>query len=235
MLIYQRVNKIFMYKILTISFLSISLVTSAQTNCDSCKAIFNRKEFTKAKSECVLAAKSGDPFCQALLGIIYLSESDFPNARTWFEKSANSGDPNGQNGLGYLYQNGLGGLTKDLNTANIWFLKSAEQDNSDSQFWLGENLFLSGNLTEGYKWTLKAALNGSADGQFNLGAMIINGEGTEQNDSLAITWFIISTTNGNEKARRVIDDLKLKNTEQQFQKYIDKTKDFINQNPGVIK
>jgi TPR repeat protein len=224
-----------MDKITTIVFLSLNcFVIFGQSNCEKCKEIFKNGDFVKAKDECLKASQDGDPICQAYLGIIYLEDSDTYNAKIWFEKSATQGNPIGQNGLGYLYQNGFGGLSKNIDKANEWFLKSAEQNNSDSQFWLGENLFLSGNKTEGYKWTLRASLNGSSDAQFNLGAILYNGEGTEENDSLAIIWFIISATNGNEKSKNFVDDLKLKLPDDEFQNYIKMTQDYVNKNPQVI-
>jgi TPR repeat protein len=224
-----------MNKVFTLIFLSINLFTFGQSSCEKCKALFKSKDFANAKNDCILASQSGDPTCQAYLGIIYLSESDIQNARIWFEKSANSGNPHGQNGLGYLYQNGMGGLPKDLTIANGWFLKSAEQGNSDSQFWLGENLFLSGNKAEGYKWTLKASLNGSSDAQFNLGAMLYNGDGINKDESLAYIWFLISATNGNEKSKKIIDNLKVNVTDEQFQNYIKEAKEFKKLNPQVIQ
>jgi TPR repeat protein len=153
----------------------------------------------------------------------------------WFEKSANQGNPSGQNGLGYLYQQGDGGLPKDLEKANDWFLKSAQQGDSDSQFWLGENLYLSGNKTEGYNWTLKASLNGSKDAQFNLGVMLQNGEGTAKDETLAIIWFIISATNENERSKQIVDNLKEKVSEDQFRSYMMKAEAFVKQNPQAIR
>lgn len=215
-------------------FLSINIFANGQSSCEKCITFFKSKDFANAKNDCILASQSGDPACQAYLGIIYLSESDMQNARIWFEKSANSGNPNGQNGLGYLYQNGMGGLSKDLTKANEWFLKSAEQGNSDSQFWLGENLFLNGNKSEGYNWTLKASLNGSSDAQFNLGAMLNNGDGINKDESMSIIWFLISATNGNDRSKKIIDNLKSRVTDEQFQNYIKRAEDFIKLNPQVI-
>ncbi|HNX67553.1 MAG TPA: tetratricopeptide repeat protein [Bacteroidales bacterium] len=129
--------------IVLIGFSTIKIF--GQTQCEICQDIFKTRDFVKAKNACLKASESGDPVCQAYLGIIYLSESDMGNAFIWFQKSASQGNDIGQNGLGYLYQNGYGGVDRDTSKANNWFLKSAVQGNSDSQFWLGENLFLSGN------------------------------------------------------------------------------------------
>jgi len=121
-----------------------------------------------------------------------------------------------------------------LEKANDLFLKSAEQGNSDSQFWLGQNLFLSGNKKEGYRWTHKASLAGSRDAQFNLGVMLQQGDGTAKDETAAIIWFLISATNGNEKSKGVIDSLQGKISNEQFQHYMKMTEDFIKQNPQVI-
>lgn len=221
-------------KILIPLLLSLSGLTFGQSSSEKCSAKFKAGDFTSAKAECILASQDDDAVCQAYLGIIYLSNSDTDNAKIWFEKSANFGNPIGQNGLGYLFQNGMGGLPVDLQKANELFLKSAEQGNTDSQFWLGQNLFLSGDKEEGYKWTLKASLTGSRDAQFNLGVMFTNGEGTKKDESLSTTWFLISATNGNEKAKGVIDNLRTRISDEQFQRYRAMTEEFIKQNPQVL-
>lgn len=222
-----------MYKLLIL--LHLSIFAPDQSECKKCEEQFRKGEFAIAKTDCIAAAKNGNASCQAILGIIYLSESEIDKARLWFEKSANQGNPIGQNGLGYLYQNGLGGLTKDITKANVWFLKSAQQGNADSQFWLGENLYLDGKKSEGYQWTLKASLGGSGDAQYNLALMYLNGDGTEKKESAAISWLIISATNGNDKSKSIIDKLKTKLTKEQYQDYYKATEDFVKKNPKVLK
>lgn len=223
-----------MKKIVTLIFLVVSDFAFGQLSSEKCKTKFKAGDFTDAKVDCISASESGDIICQAYLGIIYLSESDTDNAKIWFERSANLGNPIGQNGLGYLYQNGFGGLPKDEEKANELFLKSAEQGNSDSQFWLGQNLFLSGNKEEGYRWTLKASLSGSRDAQFNLGAMLLNGDGTKKDETTATIWFLISATNGHQQSKEIIDNLKSKVSNEQFQDYINRAEDFIKLNPQVL-
>ena len=65
--------------------------------------------------------------------------------------------------------------------------------------------------------------------------MLYNGEGTEKKDSLAVMWFIISATNGNEKSKSFIDNLKTTISDDEFQNYLKVTQDFINKNTQVIK
>ncbi|MEQ1584479.1 MAG: hypothetical protein ABL895_01265 [Cyclobacteriaceae bacterium] len=100
-----------MKKIVTLIFLTVSDLAFGQLSSEKCKTKFKTGDFTDAKVECISASESGDTICQAYLGIIYLSESDTDNAKIWFERSANLGNSIGQNGLGYLFQNGLGGIT----------------------------------------------------------------------------------------------------------------------------
>jgi TPR repeat protein len=221
--------------LLFLLFLFVSISSYGQSDCEKCKLAFDAKDFSKAKEVCLAAAKAGSADCQAYLGIIYLSESDLSNARKWFEQSALQGNASAQNGLGYLYQNGLGDLSKDIAKANEWFLKSANQGNSDSQFWLGENLYLSGNKKEAFQWTQKASFNGSTDAQFNLGVMYLNGEGVSKDESLGVAWLIISATNGKDKAKEFIDLLRPKLPKDQFQIFIRKAEELTKQNPMAIK
>ena len=52
---------------------------------------------------CLEATKQGDSRIQTYIGIYYLEKSDFKNAKEWFGKATIQGEPNAQNGLGYLY------------------------------------------------------------------------------------------------------------------------------------
>ena len=142
-------------------FLSFYLDTFAQQEDVSeiqtiCRYLDLSKKLEIPIHSCLEATKQGDSKIQTYIGIYYLEKSDFNNAKKWFEKAAIQGEPNAQNGLGYLYQFGYG-VEKDRKKANELFLKSAKQGNPDSQYWLGENLFLDGQQKEGFKWTKKAA------------------------------------------------------------------------------
>jgi TPR repeat protein len=83
-------------------------------------------------------------------------------ANYWYQKSANQGDENAQDALGYAYQFGRGVSRNDA-TANQWYLKSANQGDPDSQIALGINYSMGRGVpvdpVESYKWFYLAARN----------------------------------------------------------------------------
>lgn len=149
--------------------------------------------------ECVRTFAPDDEKMQVIAGIYYLSNSEYDNARLWFEKAAKKNNPDAFNGLGFLYQQGYG-VFKNKGKANKYFLPSAEQGNSDSQFWLGENYILDGNYKDGFYWTEKAAKNGSLDAQYNLGVLYWNGNGVDKDPTQAYIWMLIAAKQNHEKA-----------------------------------
>jgi TPR repeat protein len=182
---------------------------------------------------CVEAAKQGDSRIQTLIGIYYLRKSDFKNAKEWFEKAAIQGDPNAQNGLGYLYQFGYA-VEKDRKKANELFLKSAKQGNPDSQYWLGENLFLEGQQKEGFEWSRKAAESGSRDAQYNIAIMYKKGQGVEEDQIQSYLWFSIAARNGHSNAQKYINDFNSKLPKDVLDEMTTYVENSIKKNPNCI-
>ena len=182
---------------------------------------------------CVEGAKQGDAIIQTYIGIYYLKKSDFKNAKEWFEKGAIQGEPNAQNGLGYLYQFGYG-VEKDRKKANALFLKSAKQGNPDSQYWLGENLFLDGQQKEGFKWSRKAAENGSRDAQYNIAIMYKKGQGVEEDQVQSYLWFSIAARNGHNNAQEYINDFNSKLPKDVLDEMTTYVENSIKMNPKYI-
>jgi TPR repeat protein len=54
---------------------------------------------------------------------------DDSQAVSWFRKAAEAGDARGMANLGFMYENGRGGLPKDDGQAVSWFRKAAEAGN----------------------------------------------------------------------------------------------------------
>ncbi|RHZ80062.1 hypothetical protein Glove_139g107 [Diversispora epigaea] len=123
--------------------------------------------------------------------------------KAWYMKSAEEGNSNGQNGLGYCYQHGIGttknekkafqcgtGTAGDEEEAFQWYLKSAE----------GENYAGQNNLAEG----------GNNYGQYNLGHCYCNGIGTMEDkkknfSEKAFQWYMKSAEEGNHLGQRNLD------------------------------
>ena len=77
------------------------------------------------------AAEQGYPKSQRNLGMLYNHRTDGKQnaieAVKWYRKSAEQGYPQGQFDLGAMYSSGSGGLPKDINEAEILWIKAAEQ------------------------------------------------------------------------------------------------------------
>lgn len=76
-------------------------------------------------------AEQGNVDYQIKVGVIYYDGDDVRQdlvlARKMFQKAANKGDIRGQAALGMLYEDGLGGLKRNLATAKEWYGKTCDQ------------------------------------------------------------------------------------------------------------
>jgi TPR repeat protein len=88
---------------------------------------------------CDAAAKAApnDPRVAFQLGRAYLVAKAYESARAHFKFAADQGNAGGQNGLGVLYANGRGGLTKDDGEAARLYKLAADQGSADGQVNLG--------------------------------------------------------------------------------------------------
>ena len=76
-------------------------------------------------------AEQGNVEYQIEVGSIYYEgegvRQDLVLSRKMFQKAANQGDARGQAALGMLYEDGLGGLKRNLATAKEWYGKTCDQ------------------------------------------------------------------------------------------------------------
>ncbi|RHZ82516.1 hypothetical protein Glove_109g134 [Diversispora epigaea] len=130
----------------------------------------------------------------------------------WYLKLAKGGDSDGQNNLGYYYENGIG-TTKCEKKAFRWYLKSTEVGNNKAQNNL-DHRYQHGIGTKkdegkAFKWYLKSAEDGnnegqnilaegeSNEGQYNLGYCYQHGIGTTKDEGKAFQWYMKSAKGGN--------------------------------------
>lgn len=114
-------------------------------------------------------------------------------------------DPRAQYAMGVLNENGFG-MAKDLPQAAAWYLKAAEQGNSDAQFNLGamheHGIGLPVNYSEAARWYRPAAEQGDIDALSNLGVLYQNGQGVTQDKLLAMALYNLSVAYaGNSKGQ----------------------------------
>ncbi|WP_240621571.1 SEL1-like repeat protein [Caulobacter zeae] len=125
------------------------------------------------------AANLGQPKAQFLLAkMAEMGEGgvkkDLVEARRWYERAAQGGDPSAMHNIALFAYRGDGGA-KNLTTAANWFRKAAETGLVDSQFNLAQ-LYENGrgvaqNPAEAYRWYLIAARAGDADARGRASAL----------------------------------------------------------------
>jgi len=105
---------------------------------------------------------------------------DFGKALSLLTPLAEGGHPRAQNGMGVLFDNGLG-VSRDLSKAAEWYRLSAEQGYAKAQFNLavmyakGEGV--TRDLKQAASWYRLAAEQGHAFAQHNLAQMYLAGRG----------------------------------------------------------
>lgn len=100
---------------------------------------------------------------------------------------AEGGDPYAQLNLGAAYDQGLG-VASDLEEAERWYRRAAEQGLAEARFNLGHLLVSRGEAVEGAKWLRAAAEQGLADAQYLLGVICAEGLGLPRDAGEAERW-----------------------------------------------
>ncbi len=156
--------------------------------------VLTQAEFKQLWSQ----AQAGDREAQYWLALLYNGDGKFApkNPATfldWLNKSAEQGYAPAQETLEGFVNRNLFGTNRDFIKAEMYLLRGAEQENADSQFWLGvayeQNRFGTTDLKEAAKWYRKAAEQGQPDAQTSLGMLYEYGDGVEQDYALAAEWY----------------------------------------------
>ena len=117
-------------------------------------------------------------------------------------------DPIEQNSLGWKYQKGIGGVTKDYKKAAYWYRKSAMQGHAHAQSNMGwiyqHGIGVKKDLAKAVYWYNKGAVNGYASAQANLGWMFQNGIGTKKDYKKALYWYKKAAKQGHANSQNSI-------------------------------
>ncbi len=128
------------------------------------------------------------------------------------KKVAASGYAPAQFYLAKLYENGEGGVKKDLIEARRWTERAAEGGDRKAMHNLGIAYFSGAggakNSTTAAQWFRRAADLGLVDSQYNLAALYEQGLGVSQNPAEAYKWYLIAARTGDGDARKRADQLK---------------------------
>ena len=95
---------------------------------DEALLAYEKGDFKTALREFRALAKSGDPFAQYNLGVMYEFgqgvEADDTEAVKWYRRAANQNDGEAQHDLGLMYEAG-NGVARSYNEARKWYRKAA--------------------------------------------------------------------------------------------------------------
>jgi enhanced entry protein EnhC len=156
------------------------------------------------------AAKLKNLNAQMYLGAYYLHhEKNIKEALVWLKKAANQGNPNAQMFTALCYLNGFG-VTKNLDVAKRYIIKSAQNDIPMAQFLLAK-MFLKNRHPRDKKmgriWMLKAAKNHYADAALAYGVMLYTGNNIRTNRTKGTMWIERSIQLGNKNAKAVLTNI----------------------------
>ena len=109
---------------------------------------------------------------------------DFRTALKEWKPIADNGHVEAQLGLGLIYLNGLGSISKDNEEAVKWFKKAAEQGSMEAQLMLGQlyykGVYFEKDMEKGFAIIRKLSTQGFAPAHFQLGLIY--------NDGLSKPW-----------------------------------------------
>lgn len=126
-------------------------------------------------NELLEKAVNGDDEAQFEVGSRYFRgvgiKKDYKLALKWFEKSANSCNPDAECSIAFCYYNGKG-IKKNYKEALSWFIKAAEQGNAEAQNQIGV-IYTKGkgtkkDLEQARLWFIKSSKNGFKKAEDNL-------------------------------------------------------------------
>lgn len=162
-------------------------------------------------------AQAGDAEAQYILGAAYLTggpilAKDLTATVQWWHQAAGQGYAKAQNGLGYIYQYGVG-VPKDYAQAVKWYRLAADHGDAVAQNNLG-NLYFAGqgvhrNYSAAFDWVAKAASQGLTIAQHGVALMYRYGKGTTRNLAQALNFYHEAALKGLPQAQNELGSMYL--------------------------
>lgn len=119
--------------------------------------------------------------------------------------SAEAGQADAQNTLGFMYGTEKGGLKRDPDKAFFWYMKAAKSGHTVAQenvaYSYMNGLGVARDPAEAAKWYRRAADQGLATSQRSLADLYYSGNGVEENKTEAVMWYRKAAAAGNEGAQ----------------------------------
>ena len=178
------------------------------------------QNISKANELFIQTAESGDIWSINHLADNAMKNKDYINAHKWFSKGEELDDINSVYQLGLFYYNGLG-VTQDFGISYSKFIKSAEKNHADSQFYIGKfhhfgnGSFVKSPVGKDYfkalEWYTLSSNQTNNKAQNNIGVLYYVGDGNETYKGFkpdvkkSLEWFKLAHENGNLTSATNID------------------------------
>lgn len=134
----------------------------------------------------------------------YFEQQDFPEARYYYQQSAERGDAYAQFQLAQMYYQGQG-VELNFTEAAVWFKQAAKQGYARAQLTLGFMYSKGQGLTQNYQlaadWYKQAAQQGLSNAQYNLAYLYAQGLGQIKNYQYAAHWYALAAEQGDADAQ----------------------------------
>ena len=119
----------------------------------------------------------------------------FADAFAWAMKSAKQGCADGENFVGWCYENGKG-IPVDVNKGLLWRTKAAEHGFKWAQNYLARHYLARQDYRRGFSWAEKAAHDNYAPGLVTLGGAYFLGLGVTTNHAKAVKCLLAAAKQG---------------------------------------
>ena len=178
------------------------------------------QNISKANELFIQIAEAGDIWSINHLANNAIKNNDYVNANKWFSKGEELGDPNSMYQLALFYYDGLG-VTQDFGISYSKFIKSAEKEHADSQFYIGKfyhfgnGSFVKSPVGKDYfkalEWYTLSSNQSNNKAQNNIGVLYYVGDGDntyrgfKPDVKKSLEWFKLASENGNVTSATNID------------------------------
>lgn len=137
--------------------------------------ILARKLLVGAASASILLFGASASAADVKAGVDAWQAGNYGAAIAQWRPLAERGDPDAQFNLGQAYKLGRG-VNADMQIAQTWYQKAAQQGHEQAQANLGLILFQNGNRAGAMPWLKKAAESGDPRAQYVYGTALFNGD-----------------------------------------------------------
>jgi hypothetical protein len=177
----------------------------------SCSASFGQSYDNGISSALLAKAQSGDAEAMAELGYVYENTSggvhDRAKAVYWYRKSAEAGNPDGEEGWAAICEYDFDDLDHHRQAA-IWFRKAADQGNVSAQKDLAAAYEEGDGVPQDYaqaaQWYSRAANQGDPFAEYRLGELYFGGAGVPLDSEKGMKWLRLAAANGDLNAQAAV-------------------------------